>query len=726
MRIDNLLSRSLRGAPSARVALVALGMAFACSSSNKSGLSASGSGGASSSAGGSMTSGSAGADDSAAGSCADAGSCGQMTTTPPPFHAVSAASYVAKVKNLLVGLAATDDEIKAVQADPTALTGLIVGWQKLPEYQTKMERFFELAFQQTQISIADLADQSYPKQLVINAVTSPLLLQNVQQSFARTMLDLALQGNPFTDSVTTPKLMMTTALKELYAFLDQYEVADDGTVTDGFHTQHPKVSIVAEAAQGPIAIADTLNPASPNYMHWYDPDLAAAAKVPACQMDPIQFGAQSFAIHRLLYGSLDGYKATDGTACPPVGGSATAAQLTAADFSDWQEVTLRAPAADEATTTFYDLPTLRSATELVISIPRLGFFTTPAFFANWQTNTSNQMRVTLNQTLVVALGAQVDGTDTTRTPGNPPPGLDTTHAGSGACFQCHQTLDPLRSIFSATYSWNYHHQLDSTWSDQPGLFSFQGVQKPVATMSDFGGVLAAHPLFAKAWVQKLCYYADSAACVDTDPEFQRIVNDFQTSKFVWNDLVSELFSSPLVTNASHTATYDVNGEVVAVSRRDHLCAALDNRLGFADVCGLHAVTAAESKAVVPSIAAGLPSDGYGRGSIAPVLPNQPTLFYRAGLENICEAVAAQTIDVAAAKQVANVKQWTSKSPDAAIADFVGIVMALAPSDPRTAPATSLLTAHFTKAMQGGATASNALKSTFVAACLAPSAVSIGL
>ncbi len=634
--------------------------------------------------------------------------------------------YIAKVKNLLVGLPATDDEISAVTADAGALPGLITGWQKLPEYQRKMERFFELAFQQTQISMTDLADQSYPKQLVTNGATSPLLLQNVQQSFARTMLELNTQGRPFTDSVTSPKLMMTTALKELYAFLDQYEVNDDGKVIDGFRTEHPKVAVVAEAAQGPIPIAETLDPTSPNYMHWYDPDLTGAGKVAACQVDPIEFPSSSFAIHRLLYGSLDGWKGPGGIACPPIGGSATASQLTLADFTDWKLTELRAPKPGEATSTFYDLPALRAASEIVISLPRLGFFTTPAFFANWQTNTSNQMRVTLNQTLVVALGAQVDGTDLTQTVGSPPPGLDTVHAGAGACKGCHQTLDPLRSIFSATYSWNYHNQLDNTWSGQPGVFSFQGVQQPVASMGDFGGVLAAHPLFAKAWVQKLCYYANSAPCADNDPELLRIVQSFQDSKFAWNALISELFSSALITNATHTATFDVNGEVIAVSRRDHLCAALDNRLGFTDVCGLHAVTAAAARAIVPSIAAGFPSDGYGRGSTAPVLPNQPTLFYRAGLENICEAVAGQTIDVAAAKQLPNVTQWSSKSPDAAIADFVSIVMALAPSDPRSGPATDLLKAHFSKAMQSGATAANALKSSFVAACLAPSSVSIGL
>jgi hypothetical protein len=644
------------------------------------------------------------------------------STPTVPFEAVSPAAYVAKVKNVLVGLPPTDDEVNAVTADPNALKGLVAGWQQLPQYQSKMQRFFELAFQQTQISIADFADQSYPKQLVINATTAPLLVQGAEQSFARTMLALIAQGRPLTDGVTTQQLMMTTALKELY------EVDDDGKITDAFKTSLPaKATVVAEAAQGPIPIADTLDPTSPNFMHWYDPDIATAnMDVATCNADPLTVPASAMAVHRLLYGSLDGYKSPTGVACPPFGGSATAAQLTAADFSDWTLVNLRQPKGSEKTTTFYDLPTLRTAQELVLSISRIGFFTTPAFFANWQTNISNQMRVTLNQSLIVALGAQVDGSDATKTPGSPPPGLDSAHAGSGACFGCHQSLDPLRSIFSASYSWNYHNQLDPAWTDQKGIFSFQTVTQPVSSMADFGAVLGSHPLFAQAWVQKLCYYVNSAPCLVTDPEFTRIVSVFQSSGYAWNTLVAELFSSPLVTNASRTKTFDTNGEVVAVSRRDHLCAALDTRLGFTDVCGREAVTAKAAKALVPSIAAGLPSDGYGRGSVAPVLPNQPTLFYRAGLENICETVAAQTIDVTAANQLPNVKQWTSTDPDTAVADFVSIVMALAPGDARSGPATDALKSHFTQATAGGATASNALKSTFVAACLAPSSISIGL
>jgi hypothetical protein len=53
-------------------------------------------------------------------------------------------------------------------------------------------------------------------------------------------------------------------------------------------------------------------------------------------------------------------------------------------------------------------------------------------------------------------------------------------------------------------------------------------------------------------------------------------------------------------------------------------------------------------------------------------------------------------------------------------------MGLSPSDPRTAPSTAELKAHFAAATQSGATPTDALKSTFVLACLAPSSISIGL
>jgi hypothetical protein len=640
------------------------------------------------------------------------------------FAAETPAVYVAKVKNILVGLPPTDAEVKAVEADPAALDTLIGGWMQLPQYSEKMLRFFELAFQQTQVSITDFADQVYPRQADSNGTTIPLLVQNATESFARTVQELITEGRPFTDTVTTQSFMMTPALMELYAFLDAYQVNDAGQITDAFKNTHPTVTLYAEAAGGPIAITDTLNPSSPDYMHWYDPDVAKLGTyLPAgCVEDPVSYPSSALTLHLMLLGALDLRKDAAGDQCA-YGGSALAPQLTTSDFTSWKMVTIRPPVGTEATTDFFDLPTLRSTSELVLKLPRVGFFTTPAFFANWQTNTSNQMRVTMNQTLIVATGAQVDGTDTTVPPSTP--GLDPVHSAPGsACLVCHQLLDPTRSILSATYSWNYHTQTDPTLTGQPGLFAFQGVVTPVTSVTALASTLATHPLLPAAWVQKLCYYANSEACQTTDPEFQRLVGVFKSSGYSWNALVRALFGSPLVTYASPTATSLQSGEVVAVSRRDALCAALDDRLGLNDVCALDALSQVSNKTTVPLIVSGLPSDGYGRGAVAPVLPNQPTLFYRAGTENICEAVAAQVID--APSPAAGVMQWSSTQATPAIADFVQTVMALTPSDERYAAAVMLLQSHYTAAVKSGATASNALKSTFVAACMAPSAITIGL
>jgi hypothetical protein len=602
---------------------------------------------------------------------------------------------------------------------------------QLPAYTAKMLRFFELAFQQTQVSIDDFEDQAYPGRADFNPPTEPLLVQNASESFARTVLELIAEGRPLTEAVTTRRFMMTPALKELYAFLDQWQVDDAGKVDDRFKVANPTLSLTVEASQGPVPIAQTLDPTSPNYMRWYDPEVGhfPAYLAEGCAQDPIVYPApvSGLVLHYILYGTLSGWKTTGGLPCPIHPGNAMAPQVGGTDFTDWKMVTIRPPAQGEATTAFHDLPTLRTTTELVLNVPRIGFFSTPAFFANWQTNTSNQARVTANQALIVATGMQIDAEDPTAP--STTPGLDVAHASSGvACFGCHQRLDPMRSIFSATYSWNYHLQTDPAESSVPGLFAFQGVIAPMASLSDFAQTLAGHPLFAQAWAQKLCEYANSARCDPSDPEFARVVGVFQSSGFSWSALVRELLSSPLTTNAVQTATWTTNGEVVAVSRRDHLCAALNQRLGFTDLCALDVFSGQSlgTMTEVPAIVAGLPSDGYGRGATDPVLPNAPSLFYVAGAENICEAVAGLVIDVPAANQTPNTKQWSSAQPDAAIADFLQLVMALTPSDPRYAPAQTILETHFTDAMNGGAGPTAALQSTFVAACLAPSTVSIGM
>jgi hypothetical protein len=253
-------------------------------------------------------------------------------------------------------------------------------------------------------------------------------------------------------------------------------------------------------------------------MHWYDPDILTEETSPPCRQDPLTLPPRALWLHFLLLGSIEGRRLADGTWCPGYPGTPRGPQLGASDFEDWTMVTLRQPRPGEATTPFHDLPALRRAREMVLAQPRLGFFTTPAFFANWQTNTSNQMRVTVNQALIVATGASMD----TAVPTDPPgaPGLDPVHSRQAACAGCHRSLDPTRSIFAATWSWNYHTQNDPGFAAQPGIFAFGGVVEPVGSIADFGQVLARHPLVASGWVQKLCHHLDSAPCDENDPELQ--------------------------------------------------------------------------------------------------------------------------------------------------------------------------------------------------------------
>ena len=132
------------------------------------------------------------------------------TLDPPgaiPFEPVSARTYVAKVKNLMLGLPPAEEEIAAVEADPTALRGLVDAWFVRPEAQAKLGTFFSKAFQQTQITQNDFFDQLS----VDNGTGLPLFTQ-AQESMARTALKIIADGKPFTETVTTHTFMMTPAL----------------------------------------------------------------------------------------------------------------------------------------------------------------------------------------------------------------------------------------------------------------------------------------------------------------------------------------------------------------------------------------------------------------------------------------------------------------------------------------------------------------------------------
>ena len=667
-----------------------------------------------------------------------------------PFEPVSARVYLTKVKNLLVGQAPTADEVAAVEKDPAALRGMVDAWFVTPPAQAKLFNFFQKAFQQIQIGPNEYLDQ------LVNLNNQ---VQPSSELFARTAQKIVAEGRPFTETLTTHTFMMTPLLMSQYLAIDQTLVDDNGALKsdvprpDGSlsSTFSAFLTYVPPAMGSPITFTQLLDPQNPNYLHF---PLPAAVNCQTPQLDAtghVVLNAQGNPVmlpapynERVISNARDGFYALFGLAqgapgadapkAPAIPADVPAAKryqyalsgscggqfgftppLLTAEDNVWRPVTIRAPKAGEKLVPFYDLPRLRAANELVLRTPRVGFFTTPAFFANWQTNKSNQARNVLNQALIVAIGKSVNPVDkgTSTVLDN---GKDGQHSDpTSPCYSCHQSMDPMRMAFRKAFTYSFHRQLDPAVIFATASFDFQGKQAPLASLDDFAQTLATHPLYPSAWAQKLCYYANSSACSEDDPEFQRVVAAFVKSDFDFHTLVSELFSSPLITGASKTKTWSSLGETISVSRQDHLCAALTNRLGLpSSVCAN--IT---NQSLAQSMSTNIPADGYLRGAEAPNLSTDTTLFFRGAVESLCQYTADLVVDKANSR-------YSSMKKDSAVTDLVQNIMGLPAGDPSAAQAAQILQDHYAAAVKAGASPTDALKSTFVLACSAPTSVAVGL
>ena len=637
-----------------------------------------------------------------------------------PWEPVSAAVYLAKVKDLLTGLPPTPAELAAVSADPSALKGLVDGWMSTPQAQAKLLVFFQQAFQQTQIGKAELVDQiGNGDNIDGNGNAQAQLVANIKESVARTALAWAAAGKPLNELNRTRKLQLTTALMSYLAFVDSRGVTDRGSVNDRYYlslpaTDRANIGFTVQLGQATGAI----DPTDLKTQVWgVQPAAAGATTFPTCTTTPnattravTPKGQFSVVLFNLLLGHVpDDPALASGGTCKAFN---TAPQFLASDFTDWREVTMRAPGAGETPSAFWDLPKLRAASEVRVVLPRTGFFTTPAFFANWQTNSSNQDRVSMNQTLIVALGKSFDGNGSTVPLSEN--GLDEQHAADPACYACHQTLDPMRQFFRQSFTLPYGQQTDAGVIAQNGEFAFDGVTATGTGrgVADLADQLATHPRFAAAWTQKLCTWADSAPCSEDDPEFVRIAGVFAASGHDFRVLAREMLSSPLVTGTASTKTFTDRGFVVSIARYDHFCAAMTNRLGLASACRVNGTAT--------TLSSNLPADAYSRGAEAPVLTADSSLFFRTITENLCRTLADQVVDAGATPR------FSSKTPAAAVDDMVRTVMALVDGDARQGGAVTILNEHYAAALKTGVSATNALKSTFVLACTSPTTVAVGL
>ncbi len=721
----------------------------------------SGGGGADGSVGAGSTGSSSGPAGSSGGGDGSTGtiSPGAVTVTPSPWDAKTASEAVRKVKELLIGLPPTDAEVTAAMAQgAAALQGLIGGWitdpSTQPFFRDKMLVFFRNTFQQ--VGFTPTVD--FQNQLLQNggfdfgpfgtaAVgddSFARLVQNLQDEFAMTAWQLIQDGHSFLETLTTPRYMMTTGLKMVYL---QVEMPDDQPYAFGTTNKLPwKI----DYSGNPIALTDSLNPSSPSYLVFDDepPAVSAAGGIFGSAQFPTCRGSTTtptgtFSGYAQLFQRIIGFTPRfPFAATPTCWEHPSKPYLTTSDVSDWQWVTIAPKAASDPDVAPYDLPTLRMATTLKVALPRVGFYTTPAFLALWNTNDSNQHRVTTNQTLLAALGESFSSEDTIVPLSET--GLDPNHATTTSqCYACHKALDPMRGFWNNQFDFNDRNDFPSgglfqgaTTNPRPattgGVFAFATVNAPGASMLDFGPLVAqvtnggtptAVNQFAVSVAQKLCYFANSSPCDVTDPTFLQIAGDFAagngTMPYDFAALIKELFASPLVTGAVATQTFAQNTVPISIARRDHFCAALSNRLGIPDVCALAVTLPTAAQTTTATIAGSVVADSFGRGTVAPVTPADPNLFFRAGVEQLCTNIAPQVVD-AASNTV-----WTSTNAAAAIPDMVERVIGYPASDAKYASALAILQSHMQSAQAQG-NASNALRSTFVLACESPTSVSVGL
>lgn len=649
--------------------------------------------------------------------------------TPPASawsEPLSAASALRKVKSVLTGLAPTDDELGAWQG-PDEQRALIDSWMATPEFEQKMIFFFSNVFQQTSFSLLDFEFQLRKRPGAFDLPYDtfgddafPLLFKNLKESFARTVLELAREGRPLIESLTTQRFMMTTALKSVYM---QIEMPYD------IRTQNYRFN---QGSRPPIE--ETLNPASANYLVFgYEAPAKTTTSRPFnnnCAGDTTKvstFPGNTY-LFQILLGAVprDSGNNSAGTSLLGCMEHASKPYFSAEDLSDWRMVTIQ---REGMPLRAYDLPALRAADTLSSALPRVSFFSTPAFLAGWNTNDSNQHRVTANQALLAALGQGYTSASAVIPVPSNLGAVDGEHAVSNSvCYGCHKSLDPMRQFWGNAY--DFGDRADGRKSQGPAAFAFGNIVEEGTSLADFGSALSrvedsqgdgrAVNRFALSLTQRLCFFANSAQCSERDPEMRRVSLAFQDAGFDLKVLVRELFSSPLVTSSASTETAASNGVTISVARRDQLCAALSARLERPDLCEILTPTPTDATTPLNRLAGALPADGYSRGTEFPVTPAEPNLFYRAASELVCEAVAVKVVDGSGAI-------FVSSDAGAAIEGMVSRVMGVPGSDPKHAAAVQALTAHFDAARAtAGSNATAALRSTFSAACQSPPSLALGI
>jgi hypothetical protein len=611
-----------------------------------------------------------------------------------------------KVKDLLVGLPLTDEERRQVDGRPESLRDLVDTWMKTPQFERRLLAFFRQAFQQEQIGETELLPQLRG---FINY--NPLkneLMENLQSQFAMMALSWFKERQPFSQALTTRKFLMTVPMMVMYAAMDAIPVDDKGkaSATDSWLlARYPNL----EARTVPVPdaeatrVRDHLDPNGP------EPFVFRVAQSKCGGRQEKGTISALTLIRSAMFGN-------------PPGCSSAPHIFTPEERSTWRWVTIRPPRSGEQPTAFWDIGKLADpkTTELVLHTPRVGFMTTPAFFANWDTNESNDFRVTANQALIVALGRAFNDNEVAIPLADT--AIDKEHAEPGTvCYGCHAPLDPMRDFFRLNFTIHYHYRPPRVRAGLPAKAGFSLEGSPARTgvdMEVLADALVKHPRFPIAWVQKLCVFANAKSCLEEDPEVTRIAKIFVDADFDFAVLARELFSSPLVTFSRPTLTAERQGIAMGIARRELMCERILNRMDVASGCkGTPQVHR------VKPLADGIPGSSFARGANDAVVPSEPAMFSTLAQERVCEEIAGLAI--------ASNQRLDPKDPEIVLDRLASEVMGLWREDPRWGPVRAALARHY-QAGVAESTSRNeslrrtdALKRTFVVACASAPAAAVG-
>src|SRR6185369_5156679 len=145
-------------------------------------------------------------------------------------------------------------------------------------------------------------------------------------------------------------------------------------------TTAPTISWKIDESGVDIPIEQIVDPTSPNYLTFADVAPTTNTRVPtlACRgtagmINPFTGFNRLF---QVMLGAIPDYNAPDatGTTVTVCDQHSTRPYFTVQDTSDWQWVTVRPLAAGETRLMPYNIPALRTATELGLALPRVGFY----------------------------------------------------------------------------------------------------------------------------------------------------------------------------------------------------------------------------------------------------------------------------------------------------------------------------------------------------------------